>query len=66
MSNIRNMKDIKIAFTTSGRYWLNGPQNAEICLGDCDTEDELRAAVADTVAAGNGNEDWNGWTTERE
>jgi hypothetical protein len=66
MSNMRFMQDIEITFTAPGRYWLNGPQNAEISLGDCATENELRAAVADTVAAGAGDEDWHGWTAARE
>jgi hypothetical protein len=67
MTNIETATaSIEIRFTGAGEYWLSEVNGDGVCtLGECATEDEVRAAVADVMDAGTGEETWFGWVADR-
>ena len=57
---------VAITFDGAGEYWMEGADGVGgLDLGEVTTADELRAAVAECIDAGTGDESWHGWATSR-
>jgi hypothetical protein len=66
MTNLNTEAAVEIAFTGAGEYWLNETNgDGVLTLGECETEEDVRAAIAEVLAAGTGEEDWSGWTASK-
>lgn len=57
------IENVKITFSGAGEYWLCAPGIEGWSLGQCDSADDVKAAIADVAENGvPADFDWTGWS----